>query len=43
MQFSTCQLPVLDHDYSCWLDINYNYFTVLLGELAVDSMTFWSF
>ena len=36
MQFSICQLLVLDHDYSYWLDNDYNYFTVLLGELAVD-------
>ena len=43
MQFSICQLLVLDHDYSYWLDINYNYFTTLFNELAVDSITFWSF
>ena len=40
MKFSICQLLVLDHDYSYWF---YNYFTVLFGELAVDSITFWSF
>ena len=43
MQFSICQLLVLDDGYSYWLDNNYNYFTVLLGKLAVDSITFWSF
>ena len=40
MQFSICQLLVLNDDYSYSLDNNYNYFTVLLGELAVDSITF---
>ena len=40
MQFSICQLLVLNDDYSYRLDNNYNYFTVLLGELAVDSITF---
>ena len=39
MQFSISQLLVLDHDYGYWLVNNYNYFTVLLGELAVDSIT----
>ena len=34
------QLLVLNDDYSYSLDNNYNYFTVLLGELAVDSITF---
>ena len=43
MQFSICQLLVLDDDYSYWLENNYNYFTVLLGELAVDSITFGLF
>ena len=40
MQFSICQLLVLNDDYSYRLNNNYNYFTVLLGELAVDSITF---
>ena len=43
MQFSICQLLVLDDDYSYWLDNNYNYFTVLLGEFEVDSITFLMF
>ena len=43
MQFSICQLVVLDDDYSYWLDNNYNYFTVLLGELEVDPITFLMF
>ena len=41
--FSIYQLLVLNHDYSYWLDNDYNYFTVPLDELAVNSITFWSF